>query len=443
MSQAAIGCWAAYYLVHSMNSRTRDFVATDRKAAQNMAYAAAQANLNRIIYLGGIVPPGDNISKHLASRAEVGKILQAGPVPTTFLRAAMILGAGSASFELLRYLADRLPVMLTPRWVSTLVQPIAITNVLNYLKGCLETDEVLGLSLDIGGPEITTYADLFQLYARLAGLSKRIIIKVPFLTPKLSSYWIHLVTPVNASLARPLAQGLSNQVIVNDNRIARMIPQELLTCEETIQLALERIEQQSVETCWLDAGQVLPPEWIQCGDAPYAGGTVLATAAKITLKCPEEKAWQAVTSLGGEKGWQYMQSLWKIRGIMDKLVGGVGLDRGRRNPRELNTGDHLDFWRVLEADPPKRLVFAGEMKLPGEAVLEFKITPLKPNLTELEVIARFLPQGVWGMAYWRVHTLGHDRLYRGMLTNLARRSGLEIVSPAQTIAPKPPQACRL
>ena len=443
MNQAAMGCWAAYYLVHSMNSRTRDFAATDRKAAQNMANAAARSNLNRIIYLGGIVPPGDNISKHLASRAEVGRILQSGPVPTTFLRAAMILGSGSASFELLRYLADRLPVMITPRWVSTMVQPIAITNVLNYLMGCLETDQVLGLSLDIGGPEITTYADLFQLYARLAGLPKRLIIKTSFLSPKLSSYWINLITPVPASLARPLAQGLSNQVIVEDNRIARMIPQELLTCEQTIQLALERIEQQKVETCWLDAGQVLPPEWIQCGDAPYAGGTILATAAKISLKCPVEKAWRAVSSLGGDRGWQYMQSLWKLRGLMDKLVGGVGLDRGRRDPKELNTGDHLDFWRVLEADPPNRLVLIGEMKLPGEAVLEYRVTPQDKNVCELEVIARFLPRGLWGLAYWRIHTMAHDRLYRGMLTNLALRSGIEILNPAQTIKPGPPQACRL
>lgn len=277
LSQAAAGCQAAFYLVHSMIASPQDFSQKDRQAAQNMVQAAAAAGLEHIIYLGGLGESADpHLSHHLRSRLEVAQILQSGPVPGTFLRAAMILGSGSASFEILRYLVDRLPVMLTPRWVYNPVQPIGIRNVLIYLIGCLEHEETRGQTFDIGGPEVVTYRQLFDIYAEEAGLPKRLIIPVPVLTPRLSSYWIHLVTPVPAAIARPLAEGLRNPVVCKDHRIRDIIPQELLDCRQTIRLALQRIKQQQVETCWMDAGAAAPPEWTSCGDVDYAGGTILS-----------------------------------------------------------------------------------------------------------------------------------------------------------------------
>ena len=292
---AAQGCRAAFYLVHSMVADPKGFTETDRTAAQNMARAAAEAGLEHIIYLGGLGSTEDPLlSQHLRSRQEVAEILQSGPVPATFLRAAMILGSGSASFEILRYLVDRLPVMITPRWVQNPVQPIAIRNVLNYLQGCLEHAETRGQTFDIGGPEVVTYRQLFDIYAEEAHLRRRLIIPVPVLTPTLSSYWIHLVTPVPASIARPLAEGLSNPVVCKDNRIRAIIPQELLDCRQTIRLALERVKQQQIDTCWMDAGGAIPPEWTNCGDTDYAGGTILECGYSVQIQATPEEVWQPI-----------------------------------------------------------------------------------------------------------------------------------------------------
>ena len=284
LEKAVNGCRAVFYLVHSMNAHENAFTDADRDAARNLRSAAARARIERIIYLGGL--GGDNsegTSKHLRSRHEVGKILQAGSVPTTVLRSAMILGSGSASFEILRYLVERLPVMITPKWVHTPCQPISISDVLSYLEGCLRTDDVLGQTLDIGGPDVLTYRDIIHIYAKEAGLPKRRIIPVPFLSPTLSAYWIHLITPVPSSIAIPLTQGLSVPVTCKDNRILSMIPLKRQSCRETISKALDRIHQEQVETCWADAGCLIPPEWAYCGDAEYTGGTVLECGYKIRL----------------------------------------------------------------------------------------------------------------------------------------------------------------
>ncbi len=227
----------------------------------------------------------------------------------------MILGSGSASFEIMRYLVDRLPVMLTPRWVRNPVQPIAISNVLNYLQGCLEHDEVRGQTFDIGGPDIVTYQRLFQIYAEEAGLPRRLIIPVPVLTPRLSSYWIHLVTPVPAAIARPLAEGLANPVICQDNRIREIIPQELLSCRETIRRALAKIKMQQVETCWSDAALVQPPEWVFCGDPEYAGGTILECGFRMRLQASPGEVWAELSRIGGDRGWYFGDALWKLRGV--------------------------------------------------------------------------------------------------------------------------------
>ena len=442
LEEAARGCWAAFYLVHSMVAAPDTYTSTDRQGAQNMVQAAASAGLNRIIYLGGLGKPGDpNLSEHLRSRTEVATILQSGPTPATFLRAAMILGSGSASFEILRYLVDRLPVMTTPTWVRNPLQPIAISNVLNYLQGCLEYDDVLGQTFDIGGPDILSYQELFRIYAQEAGLPKRLIIPVPILTPTLSSLWIHLVTPIPSTIARPLAEGLRNPVICQENRIREIIPQKLLTCRETIRLALEKTKMQQVDTCWTDASGPLPPEWVYCGDTPYAGGTILECGYRLRLQATPAEVWKPIVSLGGKNGYFFGNALWKLRGGLDRLLGGIGFRGGRRHPTELRVGDALDFWRVLEVEPEKRLLLLAEMKLPGDALLEFTLTPVGPNLVEIHEVSRFLPRGLVGILYWySVYPL-HNYIFRGLLTGLARKIGRPVVSGPQRFTPKLPQAC--
>jgi uncharacterized protein YbjT (DUF2867 family) len=443
LHKAAEGCWAAFYLVHSMNARHRDFAQADRKAAQNMAKAAAKTGLERIIYLGGLGVEGSFLSKHLRSRAEVARILRAGDVPTTHLRAAMILGSGSASFEILRYLVERLPVMTTPRWVRTPVQPIAIRNVLNYLEGCLEHDDVVGRTFDIGGPDILTYGRLMEIYAEEAGLAKRWIIPVPLLTPRLSSYWIHLVTPVPATIARPLAEGLSNPVICQENRIQSIIPQELISCRQAIRLALGRVREQCVETCWTDAGALTVPEWLHCGDASYAGGNIMEFGYRIVLDATPEAVWKPIAGIGGHTGWYFADFVWRLRGAIDRLMGGIGLRRGRRHPTELHSGEALDFFRVLEVVTPLHLHLFAEMKLPGEATLEFRIHPLEDGRTELQQLSRYVPRGILGLIYWYALYPVHQWLFSGMLRGIAKAVGRPVVQGPDRLAKKRPDSCHI
>ncbi|MEJ2092776.1 MAG: SDR family oxidoreductase [Syntrophobacterales bacterium] len=377
-----------------------------------------------------------HLSEHLRSRYEVARILQSGPVPATFLRAAMILGSGSASFEILRYLVDRLPVMVTPRWVHNPVQPIAITNVLNYLQGCLEYEEVKGQTFDIGGPDVLTYRQLFDIYAEEAGLRRRLVVPVPVLTPKLSSYWIHLVTPVPAAIAQPLAEGLRNPVICQENRIRDIIPQQLLTCRETIHLALQKIQQQCVDTCWMDAGAAVPPEWLYCGDTDYAGGTILTCGFRVVLDATPAEVWPTIAGIGGPTGYYFGTGLWKLRGWADRMLGGVGFRGGRRHPEELMPGDALDFWRVLEVEPPHRLQLLAEMKLPGEAILEFSLAATPDGKTELRQVARFLPRGLGGILYWYALEPFHHWVYRGMLKAIARAVGKPLVAGPEQVTGK-------
>lgn len=441
VEKAARDCWAAFYLVHSMNPRNKDFAEADRKAAHNMAKAAAKNRLERIVYLGGLGVEESSLSKHLKSRTEVARIFKAGSVPTTFLRAAMILGSGSASFEILRYLVERLPVMITPRWVRNPVQPIAIRNVLHYLQGCLEHDETLGQTFDIGGPDVLTYRALMDIYAQEAGLAKRWILPVPVLTPRLSSYWIHLVTPVPSYIARPLAEGLSNPVVCHENRIQSIIPQKLIGCRETIRLALGRVKEQCIDTCWTDAGPIPVAEWLHCGDAPYAGGNIMESGYRIVLEAKPEEVWKPIERIGGKKGWYAANYLWVLRGILDRFVGGIGLKRGRRHPTQLNTGDVVDFFRVLKAEPPRHLQLFAEMKFPGEATLEFRIHPITPGRTELQQHSRYLPKGLAGLLYWYVMYPFHQWVFKGMLEGIAKAVRKPIVQGPDRFAPRIPHVC--
>lgn len=420
LTKVTTGCRSAYYLVHSMNPQHVDFAQADRLAANNMVVAAEQAKLERLIYLGGLGEISAQLSKHLRSRAEVAAILNAGAVPVTVLRAAMIIGSGSASFEILRYLVDRLPFMITPKWVRTPSQPIAIRNVLNYLIGCLENDNVSGQTLDIGGPEILTYQQIMDIYAEEAGLRKRFVVPVPFFSPTLSSYWIHLITPVPSYLGRPLAEGLRNPTVCHDSRILSLIPQDLLNCRQAIRLAIEKTQHQQIESHWTDAGNMPPEEWSSSLDPAWSGGTAYKDRRSIIIFCCAKEVWQALSRLGGVKGWHYGNWLWQLRGAIDKLLGGVGLQRGRRNQSELLPGDALDFWRIAAVEPEKRLLLIAEMKLPGQALLEFRIEQLNEQQVQLTQIAQFLPAGLTGILYWLLISPLHNLVFNGMLLGIAR-----------------------
>jgi uncharacterized protein YbjT (DUF2867 family) len=415
LSAVCLGCRAAYYLVHSMNHTSEDFVRTDREAACNMAAAAEAGGLKRIIYLSGLGEEHETLSEHLSSRTEVADILRSGKVPVTVLRAAMIIGSGSASFEILRYLVERLPVIITPRWIDVPSQPIGVRNVLQYLIGCLECAETVGETFDIGQDQVVTYRQLMEIFAEEAGLPKRLIISLPMLTPRLSSIWISLLTPVPAVLARPLAEGLRNRVVCLDSRIRKLIPQEILDCRLSIRLALERVRENQIKSSWIDAGEVPPAEWITPGDPSWAGGTIYSDSRQILLAASPAEVWKAVVGIGGEAGWYYADWLWKLRGFLDQLVGGVGLHRGRRCPLELSSGEALDFWRVVEVTKLRRLLLVAEMKLPGEATLEFCIEEISPGVTLLKQIAHFLPRGLMGLIYWYAVTPFHNFVFNGML----------------------------
>jgi uncharacterized protein YbjT (DUF2867 family) len=444
LQKAVRGCHTVYYLVHSMISKKSAYRQADRTGARNMVRAAASEKVKHIIYLGGL---GDVhhqlISRHLISRNEVGRILQEGPVPVTVLRAAMIIGSGSASFEILRYLTERLPVMVTPKWVSMPTQPIAITNVLGYLKGCLEYPRVRGNTFDIGGPDVVSYQDLFKTFAAVAGLPVPIMFKVPVLSPGLSSLWIHLVTPVPASIARPLAEGLSLPTVCTENRIQKIIPQHLLSCREAIRRALDRVHQERVDSCWTDAGAMQFPEWAHCGDSPYSGGTLLECGYDADISGTPADLWPAVQQLGGKTGYYAADILWQIRGFLDTLSGGVGLNRGRRSPKALRTGDALDFWRVLEVTPPKMLLLKAEMKTPGEALLEIRIEPGNGNCCRLVLLSRFLPRGIAGILYWYILYPFHQYVFSNMIKGIAAAAGRRMLTPPKRFTPKISRTCTL
>ncbi len=433
LREACEGCSTAFYLVHSMGSRRVDFSLADREAAGNMVWAAEQGRLERVIYLGGLGEEGTGLSEHLRSRDEVGKILQSGRVPATVLRAAMIIGSGSASFEILRYLVDRLPVMITPRWVDTECQPIPIRNVLAYLSGCLEVPETEGGTFDIGGPEIVTYRRLMRIYAEEAKLPRRLILPVPVLSPSLSSYWIHLLTPVPAAIARPLVAGLSNRVVCRDDRIRALVPQELLPCRQAIRLALEHSHRDIVEPVWDKGPESKAPESPFPVDAVWAGGTFFFECRRVILECTPEEVWEPIRRIGGDTGWYYANWLWRLRGFLDRLAGGVGMRKGRGNRLEHRPGDTVDFWRVRTALPGEHLVLVAEMALPGCAVLSFRVRRTGRKTVELEQGSYFVPSGLGGILYWTAVSPLHRFVFRGMLRGIITRTGKKVVRGPESV----------
>lgn len=422
------GCEAAYYLVHSMMSAGSDYAEHDRQLAVIFARAARNAGIKRIIYLGGLGETGPDLSEHLSSRREVEEALASTGVAVTVLRAAMIIGSGSASFEILRYLVERLPVMVTPKWVSTPCQPIAVKNVVGYLVGVLAVPETVGGIFDIGGPDVFRYRDIMNIMAKELGLRRRLVIPVPVLTPRLSSYWIQLITPLSNTIARPLAEGLKNPVVCRENRIASLIPQELLGVREAIRAALSRMAEHTVETSWTMAGPIP-------GDPDWAGGSVFRDVREITVEAPDWAVFRAVCRVGGGNGWYAADILWKIRGWMDQLAGGPGLRRGRRNPETVQYGEALDFWRVVGFEHDRRLALRAEMKLPGEALLEFRVETLNDRQSVLHQSALFRPRGLFGLAYWYSVLPFHAIVFRGMLNGIEREA-LKIAASPKSMIPE-------
>ncbi len=417
LSRAMRGCDTAYFLIHSMNASEPEFHRRDLALAAAFSKAASAAGVRRIIYLGGLGETGADLSEHLASRRDVESALAQDGVPVTVLRAAMIIGSGSASFEILRYLTERLPVMITPRWVYTECQPISVRDVLHYLIASLEQDSTAGRVIDIGGPDVVTYARLMREMAAALHLPRRIVVPVPVLTPRLSSLWIHLVTPIDAAIARPLAEGLRNRVVCRDTLAHELMPHECLGVRAAIDAALTRLGARTVETSWSDAG-VMP------GDPDWAGGTVYVDRREAIASASPQRCWASISSLGGDRGYFASDWLWRLRGSMDRLLGGPGLRRGRRHTHQIRVGDAIDFWRVTTLVPDTKMMLTAEMRLPGVATLSFELVPMTDGdpRTRIIMTARFRPSGLAGIAYWYAVLPLHGIVFRGMLRGIVRES---------------------
>jgi uncharacterized protein YbjT (DUF2867 family) len=421
--EAMAGCTAAYFLVHSMGG-SDDFAATDRRNARAFAEAAADTpTMERIVYLGGLGEEGEDLSHHLSSRHEVGDILRVGRVPVTELRAAVIIGSGSASFEMLRNLVEVLPAMVTPKWVDTRVQPIAIRDILHALVAVLDRPDTLDRVIEVGGPDVLTYRDMMHTYAEVAGLRRRLIVPVPVLSPSLSSRWVGLVTPLPGGLARPLVESLVNEVIVHDTSIDLFADRPAVSFRESLELALRRVDDVDVRTRWSDAslpGQT-PADPLP-SDPDWSGGTVFIDEQTATADAPADAVFAIAAGIGGDRGWFVADFLWTVRGIADKLVGGPGMRRGRRHPDHLRVGDALDFWRVEAYEPPRLLRLRAEMRLPGEAWMEWVVEDEGPGRSLLRQRALFVPRGLFGRLYWYLVLPFHGLIFGQLARDIARRA---------------------
>ena len=427
----------AYYLIHSIDTGG-DFEETDRRAATTFAGAARAAGVGRIVYLGGLADEGDRLSAHLRSRSEVGRILLASGVPTAVLRAAVIIGSGSASFEMLRYLTERLPVMICPRWVKTRMQPIAIRDVLRYLVGCAALPPDVNRTFDIGGPDVLTYQEMMQRYARVAGLHRRLVLPVPLLTPRLSAHWVNVVTPVPNRIARPLVASLVNEVVADEHDIARHVPdppEGLLGIDRALELALAKIRDAQVETRWSGAVWADAPSDPLPTDPEWAGGSLYVDERSRVVESDRGELWRVIEGIGGDRGWYSFPLAWAVRGWLDRLVGGVGLRRGRRDPDRLYVGEALDFWRVEEICGHELLRLRAEMRLPGLAWLELRAETDEEGRTLLHQRALFHPRGLPGHLYWWAVAPFHGVVFGGMARNIARTAERQRQAPAARVEP--------
>ena len=407
------GCGVAYYLVHSM-AAGRDFGRLDRDAARNFAAAAAEAGVERIVYLGGLIPEGAE-SEHLVSRAESGEMLRSTRVPVTELRAGIIVGAGSAAYEVMRDLVYHLPLMVTPKWVQSRSSPIALENLLTYLLKVADAPAAAGRVLDAGGPEYLTYEQMMLTFGDVIGRRPRII-RVPVLSPRLSSYWLGLVTAVPASIARALIGGLKHDIPARDDELRSLVPQRLLTFREAVIAALESERRHQVPGRWTEGA--FPHRAYRHDHAFYAkrAGGAAETAASPA------KVWKVVTAIGGSNRYYTLNVLWWLRELIDWLVGGPGFTHGRRDPVDLRVGDAIDYWTVLALEPERRLTLHFGMKAPGSGVLEFELEPRADGGTRLTETAYWHPRGVWGLLYWYAMFPAHLFLFRAMTRAMVRRA---------------------
>ena len=417
LSGAFEGIEAVYYLVHSMAVGGERFEELDRRAASNVVTAAESAGVARIIYLGGLGRREEDQTPHLRSRHEVGDILRSSGIAVTEFRAAVIVGSGSLSFEMIHHLVNRLPVMICPRWVFTKTQPIAIADVLEYLVQSLNVPASVGGVFDIGGPDIMTYRDMMLATAEALGL-KRALLQVPVLTPRLSSYWVNLVTPVPARTARSLIESLRSETICEHDTALKMFAIRPMSFARALELALARVRTGRIETTWTDATSLPEPADIDPSHlrADTRETDVLASAERVFAK---------ISSIGGENGWYYADWLWRLRGFIDEQLGGVGLRRGRRHPSKTAPGEALDFWRVEEYLPQQRLLLRAEMNVWGHAWLGFDVQALGPDRSKLTMTARYYPRGLFGLLYWYLVYPLHALVFRGLIRAIARRAEID------------------
>jgi len=409
---------AAYYLIHSMSSNVKDFGSLEETSANNFIKLVKQISTKQIIYLGGITNE-EKLSKHLASRKRVEEILSKSGIPLTSIKAGIIVGSGSASFEIIRDLVEKLPMMITPKWLNTKHQPIAIRNILEYLTGVLLKPETFNKSYDVGGPDILSYKQMLLQLAEVRGL-KRFIFTVPVMTPRLSSYWLYFVTSTSYMLAINLVNSMKVEVVAKNKELERLLGIKPISYKEAVQLAFQRIEQNNVVSSWKDSlvSSYVDNSLLEHINVPINGCFTDKREKEITSTV--DQVLNNIWSIGGERGWYYGDWLWHLRGFLDKFVGGVGLRRGRTNKTEIHTGDTLDFWRVLAADKQnKRLLLYAEMKLPGEAWLEFKIIE-RNGKNFLQQTATFRPKGLLGRLYWYSVLPFHYFVFDGMAENLAK-----------------------
>ncbi len=408
----------AYYLIHGKQGGHTS-ARRDLEVARNFAEVAEEAGIERIIYFGELVDPTTNLSPYLRARHETGYVLRHSHVPVTEFRAGMIIGSGSALFEMIRYLAEREPVLVCPAWFFSEAQPIAIRDTLAYLVEALETPKSIGKMIEIGGPTRLTYADMLLGYAEERGL-KRALLRIPYYAPRLSAYWVHMVTPIHWRVVLPLIEGLHAKLIVRDETAKKLFPQiKPIDFHTAVHLALGRIQSDDVETSWSDAlvtvaGDVKPYKFAN------EGGMFIETRQKLLDLSPQD-LFRSYAAIGGKRGWLYMDWAWNIRGWLDKAVGGVGLRRGRRHPDEIRAGDSLDFWRVEEVEKDRLLRLRAEMRVPGKAWLQFESIP-QDNKTLLAVTAYFAPHGVLGNLYWYAMWPFHKFIFDGLTQEIALRA---------------------
>jgi uncharacterized protein YbjT (DUF2867 family) len=419
LQNALHGTSVAYYLVHSMQSG-RGFRERDIQGAINFARAASEAGVERIVYLGGLAPPHGHLSAHMGSRLEVGMALRAYGTPVTEFRAGIVVGSGSISFEMIRYLTERMPIMICPIWTHSPIQPICIRNVVDYLVSALELPAEAPPIIEIGGPEVLTYAKMLRGYARVRGL-QRWIIPLPVFSPAVCAFVVNMITPVPSGVARPLIESMRHEVVVHDEIACQLFPEvRLIGYERSLELALGHLEAQDVKTRWSDALASTVHQAKPTAFTMHEGMIVERRTAEVTA--PPEPVFHAFTGLGGSRGWLYADWTWQLRGLLDRLVGGVGLSRGRRDPDHLRQGDVLDFWRVERVEEGRMLMLRLEARNPGRMWLSFEVEPTTIDRSRLTQVIYFAPKGLVGLIYWYSLYPLHKRIFSGLVRALARRA---------------------